>query len=312
MTETQSEPALSETSKDLLRACSENNVEAMLEALHNGADVQAHAENGNYKAKNGMHICAMRRFEEGVVLLRAHGLDINSADGKNGNTSLHLMPNQGNEDMFLLLLEMGADLKARNKQGHSAAAAAQGFDRKSDEWRYAGFIDYIESLPYREDLTELTLEAAFKKDDNDYCLMDNPRMLLRMDELCKALADNATPLTLDAMQQRSDDGRSFMEKAMMCNQMSAVVAALNAQGEAIHLDALMVDGEASELTKTATKWQQVPALFTHENWKGEHPAKLNETIEALPEETQKQVNNLFRLRNRLSEDMRHSNEVMRG
>lgn len=86
-------------------------IEAMIIALKNGADVNVKG----LSAVTPLHLASTRSREMSDLLI-AHGADVNAKDGI-GWTPLHWAVNSGREDVAKFLIERGADVNVRDKYG---------------------------------------------------------------------------------------------------------------------------------------------------------------------------------------------------
>lgn len=299
-----------QATQKMLEACVEKNIDKLREALADGADVTAYEEKELNLGKTALHIAAKMSFLEGVVLLRAYGADVNVVEREHGNTALHLVLGENNTDMSATLLDMGASLFIENSLGYSPLQQAMPWiakegkevpsqDRRS---KNALMAEHYLNLPYEEQLEGLTLQEAFRERKSGYSLMDNPRMLLRIQEVGAALKKSGTPLTLEALKQTGNDGKcSYLEKLMKCNRLGDALKVLSAEGEQLgYDDVLQKDGSLTELAQTAGKWGQMNGLFCVDNWRGQ-PEELYKTLRKMPQEAREQILNLNALKAQVPE-----------
>lgn len=292
---------LSEADRQMFAACSAADVAALTQALDNGADVFARQEPGMLEAgKSAMHVAAKRGFTEGVVLLRDYGLDVDYPDEPIGNTALHILPDVGKVDMFRQLIEMGADVHAKNHKKFDVETSARHMDKVNGSRRFSEVLDHFKAMPSRDDFAELTLDAVLKPGKNGFCMLDNPAMLMRIDEMGKALADSGTPLTLATLEQESADGRSYLEKLMMCDKLRETAGVLRANGEQLLPNGEgTAKGEVSPRCEQMIRWRQLGAVFNDSNWKGHTGNAMMHAYMELPEEGRAQVHDIHQLRSRL-------------
>lgn len=288
---------LGDAESAMFRACMERDIGKLEAALEAGADVFAlQDEHFMDPGKSAMHVAAKRGFTEGVVLLRAYGLDVDARDHPIGNTALHILPDQGNAQMFRQMVEMGADLHAKNHRGFDVITAARHMDRVRGAHDMGRVVDHFLALPAREDFAGLTLDEVLERDTQGYCMLDNPAMLRRIGAMGEALARSGTPLTRAALEGESIDGRSYLEKLMLCDRLQDAVAALNAQGEQLHPGEGAATGTLPPLCEQMMRWRQLGAVFTEENWKGQGGAAVMRAYAALPEAARRQVPDIYQLR----------------
>lgn len=296
---------LTEADRKLLRACMECRMPLLQEALAEGASIDAFspAGGGMPGGRKAIHLAALHGFDEAIPLLRAHGADINEGDGQAGNPPLMLSVTAGRPETFHLLLDMGADLRRRNRKGYSAVDACTHFDSAVRGRLFGDAIRHFDTLPRCDDLSGLTRDDVLAEDAQGRCMLDTPQMLARIGEMGEALSRNGERLTLARLAQPGVDGTSALEKLCACGTLGAAVAMLNRQGEQLWESMLFgADGAPSSLLRTADAWLQAGALFTYDNWKGRTSGALDETARRLPETAREQIANLYQLRARLAAD----------
>jgi len=102
----------SETDHAVLDAAEKGNIEAVKQAIADGADVDAKDSDG----WTPLHNAALKGHKEIVELLIAKGADVN-AKGRSGWTPLHFAANGGHREVAKLLIAKGADLNAKTSDG---------------------------------------------------------------------------------------------------------------------------------------------------------------------------------------------------
>ena len=102
----------SETDHALLDAAEKGNIEAVKQAIADGADVDAKDSD----RWTPLHNAALKGHKEIVELLIAKCADLN-AKGRSGWTPLHFAANGGDREVAKLLIAKGADLNAKTSDG---------------------------------------------------------------------------------------------------------------------------------------------------------------------------------------------------
>ena len=102
-------------------AAAQSQVDAVLALLSAGADPDAPGRDG----LPPLHRAAMAGGTGAALALLSNGADVNLADEASGNTALMLAANRGFVDLVRLLLDQGADVRIRAKDGWTALQAAE-------------------------------------------------------------------------------------------------------------------------------------------------------------------------------------------
>ncbi|MDJ0607941.1 MAG: ankyrin repeat domain-containing protein [Kiloniellales bacterium] len=102
-------------------AAAESQVDAVLALLAAGADPDAPGRDG----LPPLHRAAMAGGTGAALALLSNGADVNLTDGASGNTALMLAANRGFVDLVSLLLDQGAEVGIRAKDGWTALQAAE-------------------------------------------------------------------------------------------------------------------------------------------------------------------------------------------
>ena len=102
-------------------AAAQSQVDTVLALLSAGADPDAPGRDG----LPPLHRAAMAGATGAALALLSNGADVNLTDGASGNTALMLAANRGFVDLVRLLLDQGADVGIRAKDGWTALQAAE-------------------------------------------------------------------------------------------------------------------------------------------------------------------------------------------
>lgn len=299
MTTPQETHALTRADRQLLQACIDKDSEALLEALENGASVEAQmpVDADTYAGKRGMHIAAKYGFYDGLRILRDHGADIEAGDGCKGNTPLVMAIAGEDYTSFRMLLDMGADLE------HECGGLTPfelcdfgGMDMVGGDFGDTA-REFIR-LPYEKDITGIDLHALVKHGWlNKKGLLDNPRMLLRIEDIAAELEKHGEFLTTDILLEPGADESSPLQKLCGCGKLAETVEILNRHGEYVQEAALFkADGSPSALLQTAMEWHQAGAFFTRENWRDRSYDELSNALARLPEAAREQIPHINQLR----------------
>ena len=108
-------PAAQSSAGDLHDAIRSGNTLALENALGDGADVNA------IEAQNGaaLHVAIMMEDLEAIRLLHEHGADLETPNQISGAHPLHLAAFIGMPPVVNLLIDLGADLEARDDLGRT-------------------------------------------------------------------------------------------------------------------------------------------------------------------------------------------------
>jgi len=110
-----SELKLSELDKELYETCKGNDVERVRELIEAGANV-------NMREKYGVTPLMVAYDEKIIRLLVEKGADLEAVDNHLGNSVLYR--SLGRIEKLKLLIELGINLKAKNKNGNTILQAA--------------------------------------------------------------------------------------------------------------------------------------------------------------------------------------------
>lgn len=323
--------------RELSRAITMREEGALEKAIADGADINAYHLEADSTAfsqagKLPIHLAASYGFKKGVEMLVHLGVDVDSSDmnPRTENTPLHVSTNH--RDQFMSLLSLGADLDIPNHMGYTARQVVAHADNKLQIQAKPPFhviIKVFESVPNREDLAGLTVGQLFQRDEKGLCLMDNPKILRRMDEVMAEVAKNDRPLTLadfkqvippeasyltparlpdtlkklaigvrpgrigEVMTAQPDTSRTtYLDRIADVGALAKCVAGLNQHGEQCNKPSeLLEEGAPSGLLKLAAEKHQLQALFTHENWRGQKHGQMAAVYNAVPHESRWQIGN---------------------
>jgi len=157
-------------SVDIHLAAREGNIEAVKQAIDDGADLNAKdnvnmtplhwAANGGHKEivelliTNGanvnartprmvgwhtpLHDAAAAGHKEVAELLIAEGADVNAKDSTFGRTLLHIAAREGHKEIVELLIAKGADVNAKDKNGETPLDLAKNNPEITDLLRKHG------------------------------------------------------------------------------------------------------------------------------------------------------------------------------
>ncbi|MBM3618224.1 MAG: hypothetical protein FJX23_06715 [Alphaproteobacteria bacterium] len=320
--------------RDLFRAITSRDEAALEQAIADGADINAYHLDDNASAFSGsgklpIHLAATCGFKKGVEMLVHLGVDVDATDmnPRTENAPLHV--STSHRDQFMSLLSLGADINMPNGLGFSTRQVVARMDNKLELQPKPPFkiiIKVFESVPYREDLSGLTVKDLFARDDKGLSLMDNPKMLRRMDEVMAEVAKNDRPLTMADLQQtippeasyltparlpetlkklaigvtpsrigevmKAETDTTYLDRIADVGALAKCVAGLNKQGEQCNSRSeLVVDGAPAGLLKLAMEKHQLQALFTPDNWKGEKHSQLAAVYNAVPQGSRWQIGN---------------------
>lgn len=328
--------------RDLFRAIANRDVRQLAQAIDDGADIYAYhlddkATTYSQTGKLPLHLAASTGFKQGVEMLVHLGVDVDSTDmnPRTQNTALHVSTNH--RDQFISLLALGADLDIPNHMGYTGRQVTTHADNKlmmQSKPPFHVIVKMFEAVPNREDFTGLRVEDLFSRDEKGLCLMDNPKVLRRMDEVMAEVAKNGRPLDLADLQQRipaeasyltlerlpetqkklsigvtparigevmrAETDTTYLDRIADVGALDKCISALNAQGKRFHSAAELVkEGEPAGLLKTAAEKHQLRALFTEENWRGASHAELTSVFRAVPEHDRWQVKGYAQLSQKL-------------
>jgi len=109
-------------SVDIHKAAIDGDIEAVKQAIADGADVNAKVDQFG---STSLHYAAVQGRKEITELLIAAGADVNAKDREIGGTPLHSAVGEGHKEVVELLIAKGADVNAKNDSGstplHKAA-----------------------------------------------------------------------------------------------------------------------------------------------------------------------------------------------
>ena len=114
-------------SVDIHKAAYVGNIEAVKQAIADGADVNAKRRWNGYTP---LHSAARNDHKEIVELLIAKDADVNAKGGISEETPLHGAASSGHKEVVELLIANGADVNAKDNYGKTPLDWAEGVSRR--------------------------------------------------------------------------------------------------------------------------------------------------------------------------------------
>lgn len=139
----------------ILSKFDEEKIQKFEELLENGADI-------NFQTPGGDTCLFWCDNTTWVEFLIKKGANINIKNN-DGNTPLIEYAQQGDFDIFKILLENGADLSAINNRGKNAELRALDLTRRSTKSSYALILDYITYYKIKKQIKNFKSEMALEE-----------------------------------------------------------------------------------------------------------------------------------------------------
>lgn len=223
---------------------------------------------------------------------------------KAGFSPVHVLLDRGNICSLEKFLLMGADPALRGRNGtYTPLQQAEADNLYAEAALLRTFVN-LPNVP--KSLEGITQERLTVKDKNSRCLLDNPLLWARTEELVEALRKSG-----EAMPSKADLLRpGVMEYpplslAIYAGKMEVVEGWMAERGEVLTAEDFWNDDHTgpSPFARTAIECGYISKMFTEEEWRGKPRAELRAFYKALPPDVQGAVYNYQSLYARLSKSV---------
>lgn len=314
---------------DLLKAVQGRDEDAVLDALHRGADVNFN----NYDASRmtALHYGVNSGRPNIVATLLRWGADPNM-ENRRGYTPLHYAIQQNRTEMSTLLLDYGANPDHRAKSGTSelgetllhdvvksqntegtqqlliagADPHVVNKDGKTPLGAVCGVgsfstytpailsaLEMTESLPRIPEEGALTKSTLFTPDAKGKCALDSHANWRRLPEILSRLNEaGEEPFTKAELMQEGANGITYLERAAKARVLDVLVKDFNARGESFSVQEITAVKGMDTLSESA---HLARAVFTPDNTTEWTPSKLRANYAALGDDAREAVSNLSQL-----------------
>lgn len=327
--------ALSAVDEAFLAAVRKGDVSAAAKALDAGADINIETKSNNAALvqavkQSNMPLATMlcqrgagmredapfsplyeairRKHVPMVRLLLQHTEDINHLSAGN-KSPLHLAASIGHAEIAGMLLDYGASLE---QKGESVIGEATAEEIAQDSLSGNGGAEYracAEVLRKQTEAYEMPLPATYDTktlafEGEGYAApLDQPRLWHQFDDVVRQMEKQGQALGKADLLAVNADGKSWLQRGVECGKGAEVLAYLSARNEPLEpQDMLGADGLPTPLLQAIADHYALPALFSHDQWKGRPPEAMQQVYQALPEDARGQVNNYHSLLIRLQRD----------
>lgn len=165
------------------------------------------------------------------------------------------------------------------------------------------FQSLLNSLPTGDGIT--TADELLTRNAKGLTPLDNPVFWEDFTTIADQLVSNGSPITKEHVLTPNKDGNPSLCSAMHGRNFVSITKRLNADGIQFNAaDLVDESGQPTVLATYAHEQGQLPAFFTHENWRGHHPAELAYTYRHMPEDMQNAIPNFFGLQTKLQREAR--------
>lgn len=318
---------LSDWNRLLHESARKGDLDAMAEALVNGADID-YREGDNRTPV--MH-CAINatgggdhRYAVCKFLLDA-GADPNAAN-RRGFSILHLLANGNQDDLVDLLLDYGANPNVYSKTGstppdyetplHEGARKNRnnvvlpllhgGADPSLPDMNGRSvaqsvpemYMDILTKLYDFEQLPRISPESEFTKADllrkeNGACALDNPLTWRDWRSIDAKLSEQGEAFSKAELMQAGKDGAPYLLTATRARALDATVEGLNRNGESLSVRELLAADEG--FAQHLARHHAPNALFTEENMVLQPEGAVQSNFVALPADGQAELHHVHRL-----------------
>ena len=192
-------------------------------------------------------------------------------------------------------LRNGGDVKVK---GYVELYARRQIIEYSFAYHKVSFQSLLNSLPTGDGIT--TADELLTRNAKGLTPLDNPVFWEGFTTIADQLVSNGSPITKEHVLTPNKDGNPSLCSAMHGRNFVSIAKRLNADGIQFNAaDLVDESGQPTVLATYAHEQGQLPAFFTHENWRGHHPAELAYTYRHMPEDMQNAIPNFFGLQTKL-------------
>lgn len=334
--------ALSAVDEAFLAAVRKGDVSAAAKALDAGADINIETKSNNAALvqavkQSNMPLATMlcqrgasmredapfsplyeairRKHVPMVRLLLQHTEDINHLSAGN-KSPLHLAATLCHTEITRMLLDYGASMEL---MGEGVIGKANAYDMAEDTLSMNGGLGAsgdkgrqracVDVLRKQTEAYEMPLPATYDiktlafEGEGYAAPLDQPRLWHQFDDVVRQMEKQGQALGKADLLAMNTDGKSWLQRGVECGKGTEVLAYLSARNEPLEpQDMLGADGLPTPLLQAIADHYALPALFSHDQWKGRPPEAMQQVYQALPEDARGQVNNYHSLLIRLQRD----------